>query len=268
MRQLARPTLATPAPDRLRELRARTACRPASLPSASVDAGGRVVHTPRRTRGGIDRSSSEPTKRVGRSPARGFERHLRVVVGSTQRRFAVGAGRSMRLPFGAARRCERGISRSGGALQGNSQRGGAREPGNGLAAPLSPWEPGIAGKPAICLQVVGRNAVNPRSAAGCNKPAARRAEEAVKVVRNHEGGTGSRWLVAIGPKRGRHRAGVDARRVCRWRGSRRVVGPWTGCADGRVEARPTRRDGNVAGDTSQDDRLPLRGGAKVMERRA
>lgn len=250
MRQLARSTLATPAPDRLRELRARTACRPASLPSVSADAGGRVVHTPRGTRGGITGPRRNPRSASGARRREDFDSRLRAAVGSTQRRFAVGAGRSMCCPSGRHGGV-RGESRArGGALQGRFPEGWRWQPGNGLAGPL-PWEPGIARKPAVCLQTVGRNAVNPRSAAGCNKPAPRRAEETVQVVRNHEGGTGSGWLVAIRPKRGRHRAGVDARRVRRWRGNRRVVGPWTGCADGREEARPTHRDGNVAGNRAR-----------------
>lgn len=43
------------------------------------------------------------------------------------------------------------------------------------------------------------NAANPRSVAGCNKPAPFRAEQTVMVVRNHEGGT-SPAGGTVGPK--------------------------------------------------------------------
>jgi hypothetical protein len=46
-----------------------------------------------------------------------------------------------------------------------------------------------------------------RPAAGCNKPASRRAEKAVEVVRNHEDGTGLPRLVPRRPK-----SGSDVRR--------------------------------------------------------
>jgi len=64
----------------------------------------------------------------------------------------------------------------------------------------------------------------PGSAAGCNKPATREAEETIEVVRNHEDGTGlrgvepsepKRWLAAI--------AGVDASLACRWRGEGHIA---------------------------------------------
>jgi len=57
------------------------------------------------------------------------------------------------------------------------------------------------------------NAANPRSAAGCNKPATVSAEKTVEVVRNHEGGTGlTRWFLG-----GRSR-------IARSGGSGRAVG--------------------------------------------
>jgi len=52
--------------------------------------------------------------------------------------------------------------------------------------------------------------MNPCPGVGCNKPMARRAEQAVKVVRNHEGGTWHGGGTA-GPE-GSLLPGVDARR--------------------------------------------------------
>jgi len=67
------------------------------------------------------------------------------------------------------------------------------------------------------------------SAAGCNKPATFDAEETVEVVRNHEGGTGTRAWQLGSEARWRHRAGVDASKACRWRG---------GTGDTRASGRP------------------------------
>jgi hypothetical protein len=61
----------------------------------------------------------------------------------------------------------------------------------------------------------------PSSAAGCNKPAGRRAEKTVEAGRNGKGGTSSD-PGRSGPKVvcffTEVRPGVDARRLCRWRG--------------------------------------------------
>jgi hypothetical protein len=56
------------------------------------------------------------------------------------------------------------------------------------------------------------NAANLRPAAGCNKPARLDAEQAVRAVRNREGGTGSDRLRLFDRKGERKRTlGVDAR---------------------------------------------------------
>jgi hypothetical protein len=64
-----------------------------------------------------------------------------------------------------------------------------------------------------------------RSAAGCNKPANREAEETGEVVQNHEVGTRERaWQLGRRSGTSHRLAGVDASRPCRWRGERRGVG--------------------------------------------
>jgi len=81
-----------------------------------------------------------------------------------------------------------------GYRRGKSSEGVNRVAGNDLGdlCPLPLGADGTGHRPS-------RNAANPRSVAGCNKPAPSRAEKTVMVVRNHEGGT-SPAAGTVGPK--------------------------------------------------------------------
>ena len=109
---------------------------------------------------------------------------------------------------GSKRRGERGLPRPGpmGRLwRSPHPRGGSRVEGAGFSETRR----------------------TPGPVAGCNKPAVLCAEKAVEVVRNHEGGTRCWTGGAVGPwlfgaagfgRREASGPGVDARRMCRWRG--------------------------------------------------
>jgi len=107
----------------------------------------------------------------------------------------------------------------------------------------------------------------PGPAVGCNKPTVLRAEEAVEVVRNHEDGTGAGRVVPSARRESRGNSGllgVDAQRMCRWRGNE-VTNPkrgWVPIEDGASAPDRPRGARPMCGRFEGDGRsgVPTKGG--------
>jgi hypothetical protein len=152
---------------------------------------------------------------------------------------------------GEARR-RSGRERQGGKGRGDTSRLSGEDSFEGYE-PASRESRGGRGQSAGTPRAETR--WTPGSAAGCNKPATRGAEEAVEVVRNHEGGTGLRgWH-----PRGRSDDWPSSRE---WTLREHVGGGATGASPGHVARacgrNPERRPRNRPGRS-----VWLRRGAKV-----
>lgn len=140
--------------------------------------------------------------------------------------------------FGARSRDER--QEGNGPLEGCGCRRGKTFGGCALVGTVSPCPTRRAG--ASCSRGVPRpgrpgNPANPRSGTELQYARSRRVEEAVEVVRDHEGGTG-RCVWHRSPSALFGGCGVDARRTDRRRGTNTTI---PGKEELRIRGVPTRR---------------------------